>query len=263
MSRIDRQGRWRLALATLACLTAGAADLRAETFAGEYVVSYLGLPIARSTFSTTIEGNRYSVEGSVSSAGIASIISSVKGRSTASGTFTHDAVRPRAFRMEYSEGKRRQMTAIRFRDDRVVSTENDPPLKKRGKDWVKLRPEDLVGATDPLSAGLVRASSPDEVCGRTLKLYDGEFRLDVRLQPVSDPPQVEGYGDVVLCRAKPKPVAGYRKGRRALDYLENKSRIMIAFAPLATTGFYAPVYATVGTQIGTVTVRATHMARPG
>jgi len=136
-------------------------------------------------------------------------------------------------------------------------------LDNPGKDWVKLRPEDLVGATDPLSAGLVRASSPDEVCGRTLKLYDGEFRLDVRLQPVSDPPQVEGYGDVVLCRAKPKPVAGYRKGRRALDYLENKSRIMIAFAPLATTGFYAPVYATVGTQIGTVTVRATHMARPG
>ena len=263
MPWINRPTRWRIALATLAGMAAGMPELRAENFAGEYVVSYLGLPIARSTFSTTIDGDRYSVDGSVSSAGIAAIFSSVKGKSTASGSFAGDATRPHAFRMEYSEGKRRQMTAIGFRGDRVVSTQNDPPLKKRGKNWVKVEPADLKGATDPLSAGLVRASAPDKVCGRTLKLYDGEFRLDVRLQPVPDAPRIEGYGDVVMCRARPKPVAGYRKGRRALDYLENKSRIMIAFAPLATTGFYAPVYATVGTEIGTVTVRATRLATPG
>lgn len=264
MPLIDRRGRWRTALAALAGLMAGALGARAETFAGEYVVTYLGLPIARSTFSTTIDGDRYFVDGSVASAGIATIISSVKGKSTASGTFAGDATRPQAFRMEYSEGKRRQMTAIGFRGDRVVSTENDPPLKKRGKDWVKVEPGDLKGATDPLSAGLLRASAPERVCGRTLRLYDGEFRLDVRLQHAPDAPRIEGYGDaVVLCRARPKPVAGYRKGRRALDYLENRSRIMIAFAPLATTGLYAPVYATVGTEIGTVTVRATRLATPG
>jgi hypothetical protein len=251
-------------LATSAAMSLTATSAKAETFDGEYVVTFLGLPIARSRFSTTIDGDRYSVDGHVASAGIATIISSVKGKSTASGTFAGDATRPRAFRMEYSEGKRRQSTAIGFRGDQVVSTENDPPLKKRGKDWVKLEPGHLKGATDPLSAGLVRASAPEKVCRRTLKLYDGEFRLDVRLQPAPGVPRIEGYGDaVVLCRARPKPVAGYRKGRRALDYLENRSRIMIAFAPLATTGLYAPVYATVGTEIGTVTVKATRVAGPG
>ena len=31
---------------------------------------------------------------------------------------------------------------------------------------------------------------------------------------------------------------------------------MVTFAPLGQTGVYAPIHATVGTQIGTITVRA-------
>lgn len=260
--RLARRSRLLVtAIAAAAALPWLAASSQAGTYSGEYVVTFLGLPIARSTFSTTIDGDRYSVDGSVASAGIATVMSDVKGKSTATGSLSGEAVRPQTFRMEYNEGKRRQMTAIGFRGDAVVSTENDPPLKKRGKDWVKVEPDHLKGATDPLSAGLVRATGPGDVCRRTLKLYDGEFRLDVRLQPASNAPRFEGYGDeVVLCRARAKPVAGYRKGRRALDYLENRSRIMIAFAPIATTGLYAPVYATVGTQLGPVTVRATRFS---
>ncbi len=259
-----RAGRFALAALAAAALAGPAVPAHAETYNGEYVVTFLGLPIARSTFTTTIDGDRYTVDGSVASAGIATIMSTVRGKSSATGSFSGDATRPQSFRMEYSEGRKRQSTAIGFRGDRVVSTENDPPLKKRGKDWVKLEPGHLEGAMDPLSAGLVRASAPEKVCQRTLKLYDGEFRLDVRLQPAPGVPRIEGYGDaVVQCRARAKPVAGYRKGRRALDYLENKSRIMIAFAPIARTGLYAPVYATVGTEIGTVTVKATRLAEPG
>ena len=53
-----------------------------------------------------------------------------------------------------------------------------------------------------------------------------------------------------------RPVSGYRKTKRALDYLKNESRILVAFAPLGKTGIYAPIHATVGTQIGTITVAA-------
>ncbi len=31
---------------------------------------------------------------------------------------------------------------------------------------------------------------------------------------------------------------------------------MVTFAPLGKTGVYAPIHATIGTQIGTITVRA-------
>ena len=66
-----------------------------------------------------------------------------------------------------------------------------------------------------------------------------------------------GYGDeAVTCSAKFVPVSGYRPDSSSLAYLKNRSRITIAFAPLGKTGIYAPVYATVGTKIGTVTVTA-------
>lgn len=232
-----------------------------QTYSGEYVVSYLGFTVARTTFRTRIEGDRFAIDGSVASAGIAQIFDRTKGTSSASGSLAGGEVRPGAFRMDYTEGKRKQMTALAFKGGAVTDVQNVPPLKKRGADWVKLRPQDLAGAIDPLSAGIIKAGGPGEVCGRTLKLFDGEFRLDATLHATDKPPRVDGHGEgLVSCRVTIKPVSGYRKGRRALDYLEKRSRIMVTFAPLGTSGLYAPVHATVGTQIGTVTVKARRFA---
>jgi hypothetical protein len=149
------------------------------------------------------------------------------------------------------------LTELGFRDGTVVSNRNTPPLKKRGSDWVPITPSHLRGVTDPLSAGIVRAERPGQVCGRTIRLFDGEMRLDATLQRVPNSSATKGYGDgVVTCRVTVRPVAGYRKGRHALEYLQHQSKIMVAFAPLGSTGVYAPVHATIGTEIGTVTVKA-------
>ena len=119
-------------------------------------------------------------------------------------------------------------------------------------------PSDLLTVADPIAATLVQADSLDEVCSGTIKMFDGEMRADLALTYVSKGKvDVPGYkGDTVTCRMRFKPVSGYRKSKRALDYLKNESRIMVAFAPLGKTGIYAPIHATVGTQIGTITVAA-------
>jgi len=43
---------------------------------------------------------------------------------------------------------------------------------------------------------------------------------------------------------------------KALEFLKNRSRMMVTFAPLGQTGVYAPIHATVGTQIGPLTISA-------
>ncbi len=233
-----------------------APEAHAANFRGEYTVSYFGLTIAKSTFDSRIDDAGFSVDGTVSSAGLAKIFDSTKGAASASGAFKGNVTQPSQFRMNYREGKRKQMTALGFRAGAVVSTENVPPLKKRKKNWVPLNADDLQDVLDPLSAGLIKASSPDEVCGRTLKLFDGEMRMDAALRSTENSSEVEKYGDgVVTCRVNIKPISGYRRDRRALIYLEKKSKIVVVFAPLGATGVYAPVYATIGTEIGTVTVR--------
>ncbi len=117
---------------------------------------------------------------------------------------------------------------------------------------------DLKSVLDPMAATVIQADSPDKVCGRTVKFYDGEMRANLTLTYVSKGTiSVPGYkGDTVTCRMGFQPVAGYRKGRKALEFLKNKSRMMVTFAPLGQSGVYAPIHATVGTQIGPLTISA-------
>lgn len=237
----------------LCVLALVSATAQAETFKSRYTISYLGLPVGRSQFTSSFDGDRFSVQGSFSSAGLASIFDSTEGSARISGRFVGGRTQPDRYEITYSEGDKKKRTSVEFSGGNVVKTENIPPLKVR-KDRVELKPGDLRTVADPLSATLVRAKSLDEVCGRTVHLYDGEIRADLQLSLVG---KDEWNGsEAITCKARFIPVAGYRKGKKAIEYLRDKSRISITFAALERTGVYAPVGASVGTQIGTITISA-------
>lgn len=255
----------RLAAATFALSACGLVPVQSraqaaspQTFQGDYTVSYLGLPVARASFRSRYDGNGYSIDGSVTSAGLARIFDDTKGTLRAVGRLGGDGPAPHSFRADYVSARKPSLVDIRFAGGAVASTQVRPAPKKRGSDWIALDAAHLRQAVDPVAATLVRADSPDKVCGRTVKMYDGELRADLRLSFASSgKSSVKGYkGPTVTCRMNFLPVAGYRKGKKALDYLKNRSRIMVTFAPVGETGVYAPIHATVGTQIGTITVSA-------
>jgi len=226
-----------------------------QTFSGEYTVSFLGLPVARSNFVSTFNGNNFVVQGRMSSAGIGKLFDSTSGTSFASGRFVGKQTRPESFRVQYKSGKKTQTTAIDFAGGAVTKTVNDPPLRKRDN-WVTVKLSQLQAVTDPISATLIRADGPDEVCSRVLKVYDGQMRMNLRLSHVSTK-KVDGIdGDVVTCNARFVPIAGYRTTNRSVDYMRKRAKISISFARLGETGIYAPVRATVSTTMGPVTVTA-------
>ena len=246
------------ALATMLSGTAAAPAAEPSSFRGEYTVSYLGLSLARASFSSRYADGAYSIDGSVASAGLATIFDDTRGTLKATGRIAGDQLVPTAFRADYTSGKKASLVDIRFAGGRVVSTKVLPPPKKRGRNWFPLRAGDLAGVADPIAATAVPAPSLDKVCGRTVKMYDGEMRANLVLSPVEKGTiAVTGYeGPTITCRMQFQPVSGYRKGRKALEFLRTKSRIVVTFAPLGRTGIYAPIHATVGTQIGTITIHA-------
>lgn len=243
-------------LATFAFLATPAAA-ESRLYRGEYALSFLGLTVARIDFDSRIEQNAYSIEGKVSSAGLGAFFYDTKGTLVATGTLEERA-QADGFRANYRYNDKPTLVDIRFAGGNVVKVVNDPPLKKRGKDWVPIEPADLLSTVDPIAATLVKADGPDDVCKGTARMFDGELRADLSLSFVSKGKMsVKGFeGPTVTCRLKFTPTAGYRKGRRALEYLRSKSRIMVTFAQIGETGVYAPIHATIGTQIGTITVRA-------
>lgn len=238
---------------------AGPALADPATYRGEYALSYLGLPIARANFDLSADDQSYSVKGLIASAGLGAIFDDTRGNVSAAGRFSGNSIRPERFHADYVSGKKASVVDIQFSDGNVTEVTNVPPLKKRKhKDWVPLGADDLKAVIDPMAATFVRAGSLAEVCSSTVKLFDSELRADLVLSPVSTGKvSVKGYeGETVTCRLRFRPVSGYRTSKRSLEFLRTKGRMMVAYAPVGKTGIYAPVLATVGTQIGTITVRA-------
>lgn len=229
-----------------------------ERFSSSYSVSVLGLRVASSSFTTTVNGEAVSIEGTLKSSGLARLFDDTTGSTVVRAKVNGQGVFPAAYDIRYVSGKKNKRTAISFASGKVAKTLNNPPLKKHAV-YVPLKPEHLQGVFDPMTALLIKADTPQAVCKRTVRVFDGEVRVDLKLSPAGEVPfSTKGFkGNAIRCSAKFVPVAGYRPDKNQIKYLRDKSRIEIAFAPIGAENLYAPVKATVGTQIGQVTVYAT------
>lgn len=234
-----------------------AASAGPKKYTADYTVSLYGLTIARTSFTSTLDGDKVRIDGTIATAGIARIIDDTRGKTTVRGRLSEDGIAPDSFVIAYKSGKKKKRTEIDFAGGTVSRTLNVPPLKKHKK-WIPLTTDDLKAATDPLSGIMIRAEKPADVCTKTLRYYDGELRADIRFSYAGRKPlSIPGYsGDATVCTARFTPVGGYRPGNSTIEYLKNKGSMTIAFAPMGATGMFVPVSASVGTKIGTVTVRA-------
>ena len=252
-----------LATAFLAPFSAMAAD---STYRTEYSISIFGIPIARSEMNTRISDMTYALDGKFHSSGIASVFDSTKGSLTINGAIVGQgasaSVQPVSYLTTYRNGKKHKRTAISFKNGSVTSFDNQPPISKNDP-WVETGPNDLKNVFDPISAMMITSVTAADVCNRTLQIFDGQTRAQIRLSPAgTEKLSVKGFnGTAITCNAKFVPISGYEKDKKSVRYLADKSKITISFASLNTdakgAGIYAPVAASVGTQIGTVKVRAT------
>jgi hypothetical protein len=239
-------------------LSAAAAVEPMQTFSAEYSVSFFGLTVARSTIVSSVGSDRYVIKGTIESAGLASFFRHTKGTTSASGQYDRTGIKPDRYQVTYVYGEKSKRTGLRFAKGNVVKVSNTPPLPQRGADWVPIRSTDLRAVFDPLSVVLVPARDAASVCSRTLKAFDGEIRANLVLSYVNTEQDSIGgeQREVVTCAARFQPVAGYRPTNKSLQYLSSKSRIVLKFAELGQTGLYAPVQASIGTKVGTFSIRA-------
>ncbi len=248
-----------LCLAVSAGMVASSAEA-AQAYKSEYRVSLYGLTIAKANFSTNVSDSRaYEVSGKLMSSGLGSLFDDTSGTLDAKGQYGEAGPVPGSYVVKYKHGKRDKTTSIAFTNGNVTETLNVPPIKKK-KNWVELKPEDLKSVADPISGVMVAAHNLDQVCTKTLQMYDGQTRIDLKLSPEgrARPFTTEGFkGDAITCTAKFVPISGYQSGRKAIEYLKNSSKISMTFASLGKSGIYSPVQAKIGTQIGTVNVYAT------
>jgi hypothetical protein len=238
----------------------GAETLNLST---RYNVSLIGLPVGRATFETEINGSSYSVDGTLTSVGLADIVSTVKGTSSVSGRIGGDRLVAGSYGLDYTSNRKRFRSSIEFRSGRVTSVSAEPKAPPN-KDYIPVSQKELRSVVDPLSGLMIKpGKSEDDLCGRTLPFFDGWSRLDMKFSPNGRKPfSTDGFdGDAVACKVRVEPVSGYKPTSKGVQFIA-KQTMEIWFAPIGATGIYAPVYARVPTEIGPLTFRAAVFAKP-
>jgi Protein of unknown function (DUF3108) len=237
---------------------------KAESFKSEYTASMFGLTVTKSTFTTNFYHNSYALYGTLKSAGLGEFFDDTKGVMSASGVIGKNAIIPTSYAVNYVTGKTKKNTRLAFSKGNVVSVSNTPPLKKR-QPWVEVMPAHLKLVFDPLSVFMRKAPSLETVCDTPLRIFDGELRMNLNLSPIGMTKiKTNGFEGVgMTCAIRFEPVAGYRSGKKQIDYLRKNKNMSITFVPIGKTGLFAPALAKIGTQIGTITVRAKRFESSG
>jgi len=222
----------------------------------DYSIRLSGLPVATATFRTQFNGDRYKISGIMQSAGLADIFSSTHGSTSVSGVVSRGRLHATSYSVDYKSGKRSRAIDVTFRNGNVITASMTPPRKKP-KNWVAVSKADMRAVLDPISGLIIPASG--RVCPKTLPIFDGESRMDLKLSSKGTRPySTKGFeGDAVVCGLRFIPKSGYRKGRDDVEYLRKLSTMEIWFAKADGANVYAPVYVKIPTSLGPVTVSAT------
>jgi hypothetical protein len=233
---------------------AGAEEVLNHT---NYQIALSGLPLANAFFQARKKGDTYAIDAQITSTGIGDIIADAKAEMSSAGAVRKNHLSPEKFSFRYRYGKKTRSFETRFEGDNVVSSVVEPKSKKR-KGWVAVTPADLLAVTDPI-AGLV-IPSENEPCRSEIKVYDGESRLSLKLARKRDDKfKTEGFeGEAIVCSIRYEPKSGYRKGHNDIDYVRRLQNMEIWFAKSAPMDVYAPVFLSVPTKYGTLTITATH-----
>ncbi|MCQ8783865.1 DUF3108 domain-containing protein [Mangrovibrevibacter kandeliae] len=252
-------------LVSLLAAFALAGPLHAEprVYHTSYNVSLIGLPVAKASFETTLDTRSYSVDGTLASSGLADIFSTIKGKSSVSGTIGPDRLTADRYSLAYRSDRKNWSSDVALKGGAVASRSVAPDRPAPKKDFVPVTPEQLKRVVDPLSGLMLRAGKdPASLCDRSLPFYDGWSRMDLKLSPAGRKPfSTNGFkGDAFVCDVRVDLVSGFRPSSKGVKFITRQT-IQLWFAPIADTDIYAPVHAVIPTQIGPLTFTATQFAK--
>ena len=125
--------------------------------------------------------------------------------------------------------------------------------------------EQRRGVLDPMTASLMRvpgvgSTLVPEACQRTLAIFDGRIRYNLRLafKRMDKVKAQKGYaGPVVVCSIYFSPLGGHIPSRLTIRYLEAQRDMEVWLAPIAGTRVVVPFRAQGPTPIGEAIMEAT------
>jgi Protein of unknown function (DUF3108) len=256
-------------LGTGAGMAPALASAGSATTVIRYGVTLAGLPIGTANLNISVsDGGPYKINAAAKVGGVISLISDGRGSASAAGTLGSAAPLPSSYALNSLAGKKPQTVQMALSGGNITAVELQPELPPR-KDRVPVTPANRHGVLDPLSAMLVPVAGGEALepgaCKRTLPVFDGATRFDVKLSYArTEHVDGKGYsGPSIVCSARYVPIAGHRPDRDQTKFMVANRDIELWLAPIKGTHVLAPFKIIVGTQIGRLTLDATRFGGSG
>jgi hypothetical protein len=262
MQRRTRLGL--IAAATLAALVGPQTAQADSKLEARYVASLAGIPIGSGTWIVDVGDGRYIAAASGSTTGLLRVFLGGQGTSAARGILSGGRPVTSTYAATINTQDASSSVRLTISDGNVKDSKVEPPVD-RDPERVPLTREHEHGVLDPMTATLIRApgtGSPltPEACNRTLSIFDGRLRYDLKLafKRMDKVHAEQGYvGPAIVCSVAFEPLAGHIPSRTAMKYLMKQRDIEIWLAPIGTTRVLVPFRAEGPTPIGKAVLEAT------
>src|SRR5215472_8032174 len=247
----------------LALITATAGDrAHAEgNLDASYTISFARIPVGEITATAVIGDSEYAMSARARAGGVLKALL-VDGEASFStqGTIKSGHPVPTTFTSKIVSNTETSDVTMVLDEGNVKELAATPPPSS---DRVPVTNSNRQGIVDPLTALLFSAAAAGEglspeACRRTLPIFDGHQRYDLKLafKRMDKVTAEKGYaGPVVVCSVNYEPIAGHR-AYPLVKYLSEGREMEIALAPLAGTRLLAPFRVSVVSTLANLMVEA-------
>jgi hypothetical protein len=229
-----------------------------------YTVTLGGLPVGRGTWAIVISDDHFTATASGGTAGLMRIFTSGQGQSTARGSISGGQLFASSYESSIFTDKKYDEVRMVMSAGTVKRHVADPPTVP-SPDRVPITETHKRNVADPMTASIYRVPGNGDTvvpqaCQRTLAIFDGRMRYDLRLsfKRMEQVKSEKGYeGTAVVCAVTFSPIAGHVPERTALKYLAELRDMEMWLAPIAGTRVVVPYRASIPTPIGLGVLQAT------
>lgn len=230
-----------------------------------YRATLAGIEIGKGTWVVTINDTQFSAASSGITTGLMHVLTDGEGTSAVRGTLGSGSPLTALYGSTINTRKKSEKIRVSIERGEVKDFKVEPPPEE-DDGRVPLGEKHIQGVLDPMTASLLRTAGngdpvKEEACKRSLPVFDGRMRYDLKLsyKRMDHVKAEKGYsGPVVVCAVYFRPLAGHVPSRAAMKYLVKQREMEIWLAPIAGTRVLVPFKAQGPTPIGQAVLEATH-----
>jgi Protein of unknown function (DUF3108) len=247
--------------ATVLIAAMAAIPASAEQLSARYDILVGSLLVGKAGVTGEVGKGGYALSLNASMTGLVGAVAGGKGSASASGSFAGGRAVSKGYSLSASNGSQSRTIRIGMAGGKVTRTIVNPPFIT-SPERAPVTEAHKRNVIDPLGALMMPVKGGDpfdpENCNRTLPIYDGAQRFDVKLRHAgSEMVKIKGYsGPALVCSARYVPLGGHFPKRPQTKFMVDNRQMSVALAPVSGGVVLAPVKITVTTAVGTTTIIA-------